>query len=161
MVVLIPFNYKFDLLIMASLMENKIKYLNDIIEGKRPPPGIAKLLGFRIIDFCEGCTTIEIDIDERLYNPMNTVHGGILCDIADAAMGISFFTTLESDETFTSVDLRITFLKQVKDGTLRASSKIIRKGKRLGYMECEIFNQDDELVAKASSTCIILRNTKD
>jgi len=136
-------------------MNEKIQYLKDVIDGKRSPPRIAQLLGFRIIDFCEGCTTVEIDIDERFYNPMNTVHGGIFCDIADAAMGISFFTTLKDNESFTSVDLRINFLKPVKSGRLTASSKILHRGKRLGYMECEILNEKKELVAKASSTCII------
>ncbi len=138
-------------------MNEKIQYLEDVIAGKRPHPPIAQLLGFRIVDFCDGCTIIEIDIDERLYNPMNTVHGGVFCDIADAAMGISFFTTLKDDEAFTTVDLRITFLKKVVGGKLIASSKIVRRGKRLSYIECEILNDKNELVAKASSTCIILR----
>lgn len=133
---------------------------NDMIHGKIPPPGIAKLLGMRITDFCEGCTTIEIDVDERLYNPMGTLHGGIYCDIADAAMGMSFFTTLNENETYTTVDLRITFLKSVTEGKLIASSKIVNRGKRLGYMECEIFNSEKELVAKASSTCIILNRKR-
>ncbi len=90
-------------------MKDKIQYLKDIISGQTQPPHITQLLGLKIVDFCEGCTTIEPEIDERFYNPMDTVHGGIFCDIADAAMGISFFTTLNADESFTSVDLKINF----------------------------------------------------
>ena len=132
-----------------------MQIIQEMIEGKRPYPPIAKLLGMRITGYCDGCTTMEIDIDERLYNPMGTLHGGVYCDLADAAMGISFFTTLANDEIFTTVDLNITYLKAVKTGKLIAESKIIRRGKRLGYMECHITNEEGELVAKASSTCII------
>jgi uncharacterized protein (TIGR00369 family) len=88
---------------------------------------------------------------------MNTVHGGVFCDIADAAMGLSFLTTLKNNETFTSIDLRITFLRPVREGKLTASSKIVKRGKRLGYMECEIWNEKKKLVAKASSTCMVLQ----
>jgi len=138
-------------------VSENIQYVRNIVEGKENLPNIAQLLGFKIIDYCEGCTTVEINIDKRLFNPMNTVHGGVFCDIADAAMGLSFLTTLKSNETFTSIDLRITFLRPVREGKLTASSKIIKRGKRLGYMECEIWNEDKKLVAKASSTCMVLK----
>ena len=128
-----------------------------MIEGKIPYPPIAKLLGFKVTDFCDGCTTIEMDATEKYWNPMSTLHGGVFCDLADAAMGFSFFTTLDEDETFTTVDLRINYLKPVKTGRLIASSKIIKRGKRLGYMECEVKNAEGRLVAKASSTCIIMK----
>jgi len=131
------------------------QYLEDMIQGKVPPPPIAQLLGFKITNYCEGCTTIEMEATEKYWNPMKTLHGGIYCDLADAAMGFSFFTTLKDDEMFTTVDLRINYLKPVTTGKLIASSNIIKRGKRLGYMECEIVNEQGKLVAKASSTCIV------
>jgi len=97
-----------------------------------------------------------MDIDEKYYNPMGILHGGVMCDLADAAMGTSFFTTLQENESYKTVDLRISFLQPVKEGKLQALAKIVKRGKRLGYMECEILNEEGELVAKASSTCIIL-----
>jgi uncharacterized protein (TIGR00369 family) len=138
-------------------MSENIQYVRNIVKGKVDLPNIAKLLGFNIIDYCEGCTKVEIDIDKRLFNPKNTVHGGVYCDIADAAMGLSFLTILKNNETFTSIDLRITFLRTVREGKLTASSKIVKRGKRLGYMECEIWNEKKKLVAKASSTCMVLK----
>ena len=137
-------------------MNRNQQIIEDMIAGKIPPPPIAKLLNFKLIDYCDGCTTLEMDIDERYYNPMGSLHGGVMCDLADAAMGTSFFTTLEENEFYTTVDLRINFLLPVKEGKIRASAKIIKRGRRLGYMECEILNEQNKLVAKASSTCIIL-----
>ena len=136
------------------------RYLEDMIHGKVSPPPIAQLLGFQVTNFCDGCTTIEMDITEKYWNPMRTLHGGVYCDLADAAMGFSFLTTLNEDELFTTVDLRINYLRSVTTGKLIASSKIIKRGKRLGYMECEIVDEKGELVAKASSTCIIQKRIK-
>ncbi|MFX0048510.1 MAG: PaaI family thioesterase [Candidatus Hermodarchaeota archaeon] len=135
------------------------KYIEDMIQGKVPTPPIAQLLGFKFTDYCDGCTTVEMEITEKYWNPMKTLHGGVYCDLADAAMGFSFLTTLSEDELFTTVDLRINYLKPVTTGKLVASSKIIKRGKRLGYMECEIVNEQGKLVAKASSTCIIQKRT--
>ncbi|MFW9904173.1 MAG: PaaI family thioesterase [Candidatus Thorarchaeota archaeon] len=137
-------------------MNRNQQIIEDMITGKIPPPPIAELLKFKILDYCDGCTTLEMEIDEKYYNPMGTLHGGVMCDLADAAMGTSFFTTLQENESYTTVDLRINFLRPVKEGKIQAVAKIIKRGKRLGYLECEILNEEGDLVAKASSTCIIL-----
>ena len=131
------------------------KYIEDLIQGKVSPPPVAQLLGLKVTDFCEGCTTVEMEATEKHWNPMKILSGGIYCDLADIAMGFSFLTTLNKDELFTTVDLRMNYLKPVSKGKLIASSKIIKRGKRMGYIECEIVNDQGELVAKASSTCII------
>jgi uncharacterized protein (TIGR00369 family) len=136
------------------------RYIEDLIQGKVSPPPIAQLLGLKVTDFCEGCTTVEMEATNKLWNPMNTLHGGVYCDLADIAMGFSFLTTLNKDELFTTVDLRINYLKPVSSGKLIAKSKIIKRGKRLGYVECEIVNEQGDLVAKASSTCIVQKRTK-
>ena len=136
------------------------RYIEDLIQGKVSPPPIAQLLGLKVTDFCEGCTTVEMEATNKHWNPMNTLHGGVYCDLADIAMGFSFLTTLNKDELFTTVDLRINYLKPVSTGKLIATSKIIKRGKRLGYVECEIVNDQGKLVAKASSTCIVQKRTK-
>jgi hypothetical protein len=59
------------------------------------PPAIAQTLGFDLIDACNGTATIEIVTDvARHANPMGTVHGGVLCDVADGAIGTAHATTL-------------------------------------------------------------------
>ena len=136
-------------------MKRSQQIIKNMILGKIPISPIAQLLGFKITDYCDGCTTVEMEATEKYWNALDTLHGGVYCDLADAAMGFSFFTTLDDDETYTTVDLRITFLRAVKTGKLIASSKIIKRGKRLGYMECELVNEEGKLVAKASSTCIV------
>src|SRR6266478_9104130 len=80
------------------------------------PPTIAKTLRFRLIEVGPGTATMELMADTEIHaNPMGTIHGGILCYIADAAMGIAFSSTLEPGEPFTTVELKINFLRPVRE----------------------------------------------
>jgi len=91
---------------------------------------------------------------------MGTLHGGILCDIADAAMGIAFASTLPSDESFTTIELKINFFRPVWKAALKAEGKVVRRGSTVGYVECEITDENGKLVAKAASTCLVLRGER-
>jgi uncharacterized protein (TIGR00369 family) len=88
---------------------------------------------------------------------MGTLHGGILCDIADAAMGMAFASTLAPDESFTTVELKINFFRPVWKAQLQAEGKVVRRGKMIGYVECEVIDEKARMIAKASSTCLVLR----
>src|SRR5690242_5669461 len=79
-------------------------------EGKVHAP-IGALVGFDIAAIGPGRATVVIDADERLANPLGTMHGGAMCDIADAAMGLAYVSTLERGETFTTLELKINFMK--------------------------------------------------
>jgi uncharacterized protein (TIGR00369 family) len=128
--------------------------------GGLPQAPIAKLLGFRNPALGLGTATIEIDADERFANPMGTLHGGVLCDIADAAMGVAFATELERGETFTTLELKINFMKPVWRSRLRAVAKVVKRGRTVSLIECDVFDDKDSLVARASSTCMTLRGEK-
>ena len=127
--------------------------------GKFPPP-IAELLGFTLTSAGSGRATVQFEAQERHWNPMGTLHGGVLCDIADAAMGIAYSTTLAPEETFTTVELKINFLRPVWKAKLRAEAKIIHGGKVIGLVECDIFDEKGRLVARASSTCMTLSGAR-
>jgi uncharacterized protein (TIGR00369 family) len=88
---------------------------------------------------------------------MGTLHGGVLCDIADAAMGMSYASTLEEDESFTTLELKINFLRPVWNDRLIASGRVIQRGKTVGLVECTVTNSKGDRVAFATSTCLTLR----
>ena len=128
-----------------------------MIRGELPPPPAAQLVGFRLIEVERGRAVMTLDADERHANPMGTLHGGILCDVADAAMGIAYASLAEEGESFTTLELKINFLKPIWKASLRAEGKVIRAGKTVGLVECTITNESGDLVARASSTCMTLR----
>lgn len=128
-----------------------------MITGETPGPPVAEVLGFKVIEVEEGRVVIELEATERLHNPMGTLHGGILCDIADAAMGYAFSSTLADDELFTTVEIKLNFLKPVFHSKLRAEGRLIKKGSSVGLLECQIFDERQSLVAHSTSTCMVLK----
>jgi len=120
-------------------------------------PPIAELIGFTIEAMADGRAVGTMETGPQHFNPMGTVHGGILCDLADAAMGMAFASTLAPDEGFTSINLSINFFRPVWRSRLRAEARVTNRGKNVGYVECEVTDQDGKRIAKADSTCFILR----
>jgi uncharacterized protein (TIGR00369 family) len=137
---------------MATMLEHAQK----MIRGEAPPPPIGRLLGFVMKAIEPGRAVFEMEADERHHNPMGTLHGGVYCDLADAAMGYAYASTLVEGESFTTVELKINFLRAVRRARLTAEGRVIKAGSILGYVECEVADQDGKLVAKASSTCMKL-----
>lgn len=130
----------------------------EAMSGERlPPPPIAQLIGFRVTTVRLGYVKVEFDAQARHANPMGTLHGGVFCDIADAAMGMAYITTLRDDETFTTLELKINFLKPVREGKLVAIGQMVKGGKTIGLVECDVFDNSGSLVAHATSTCMTLR----
>jgi uncharacterized protein (TIGR00369 family) len=123
-------------------------------------PPIAKLIGFEVERITRGHAIAVLEAGPQHANPMGTLHGGVLCDVADAAMGMAFASTLEYDESFTTMNLAINFFRPVWNDRLRAEAQVINRGKNVGYVECEITSSDGKQVAKATSTCCVLRKER-
>jgi uncharacterized protein (TIGR00369 family) len=119
------------------------------------------LIGFRPIVAEPGRAAFELDTDlERHANPMGTVHGGVLCDLADAAMGFAYASTLQDGETFTTLELKINFLRPVWQTRLTATANVVQRGRTIGLVECDLTDAEGRLVARASSTCMTLRGAQ-
>jgi uncharacterized protein (TIGR00369 family) len=121
---------------------------------------VARLIGFEPEQIGDGRATVRLAAGPRHANPMGTLHGGILCDIADAAMGMAFASTLAPEESFTTVELKINFFRPVWHAQLRAEGTVVQRGRTMGYLECTITDEENRLVAKATSTCMVLRGQK-
>jgi uncharacterized protein (TIGR00369 family) len=134
-----------------------LERLQAMVTGELSGPPVARLLGMRLVAVAEGRAEFEVDADKRFWNPMGTVHGGILCDLADAALGICWASTLAEGESFTTVELKINFLRPVREGRLRAVGTVTKRGRHIAMTECEVTDEEGRLVAKASATQMTLR----
>src|SRR3984885_2015110 len=141
---------------MATILELAEK----MMRGEAPPPPIGRLLGFVLKSIEPGRAVFDMEAADRHHNPMGTLHGGVYCDLADAAMGYAYAATLGEGETFTTVELKINFLRAVRQGRLTAAAKVVKAGSALGYIECDVTDEAGRLVARASSTCMKLRQER-
>ena len=138
-------------------MSTMLEMIRRVASGELPAPPIAALLGFTLRDVEVGRAVVDFEADARHANPMGTLHGGVLCDIADAAMGMAYASTLGEGETFTTIELKINFLKPVWTGKLVATGRVVKGGRTVGLVECDVTDAEDVLVARATSTCMTLR----
>lgn len=138
---------------MAKMLELIEKMLRD----EAPHPPVARLIGFKLTAIEAGEAVVEFEATQAHANPMGTLHGGVLCDIADAAMGLAYASALDEDESFTTLELKINFLKPVWTGRLRALGRVVKMGRTVGLVECDVTDTKGALVARASSTCLTLR----
>lgn len=137
-----------------DLMRRTSKRLKRSHLGSSP---VAEWIGFRLVKSGKGTAVCKMKTERKHENINGAVHGGILCDLSDAAMGYAFTTLMPRGKTGVTVEFKINFLYPVYvPELLTAAARVVSRGKSLGYLECGITNSQGRLVAKASSTCKIL-----
>ena len=141
-------------------MTTILELARKVQRGEAPTPPVGRLLGFVLKSIEPGHAVFEMEADERHHNPMGTLHGGVYCDLADAAMGYAYAATLGEGETFTTIELKINFLRAVRKATLTAEARVVKVGSAVGYVECDVKDQAGKLVARAASTCMKLREAR-
>lgn len=147
-----------------------LDYLKKVVSGENVeefttyqiyPTAISKTLGFTITDIALGEAKVTIHADTELHgNQQGTIHGGLLCELADAAIGTAHSTLMDKGESFTSIELKINFFRPTWKDTLTAHAKPIQSGKTITVYLCEITNTEGKLVAAVTSTIMTLRGDK-
>jgi uncharacterized protein (TIGR00369 family) len=134
-----------------------IDVFRGMVAGEIEPPPIAKLIGFAMTQIEPGRAVFEMDAGPQHASPLGTVHGGVICDLVDGAMGCAHASQLEEGETFTTLELKVNFLKPVWNGHLIAEGRVLKAGRTIGLVEGRVTDESGSLVAYATSTCMTLR----
>ena len=123
-----------------------------------PHAPIAELVGFDLVEAGAGRASFELDPTERHYNPLGTVHGGIAATLLDSAMGVAVHTALKEGETYTTLELKVNFVRAITESTGRivASGSVIHRGGRVATAEARLTDADGRLLAHGTSTCLIM-----
>ncbi|HTU76088.1 MAG TPA: PaaI family thioesterase [Trebonia sp.] len=134
------------------------EFMSAIMDGKLPPPPIASLVSFRVVEIEVGRIVFECTPDASVYNPIGTVHGGVVCTLADSAAACAVHTTLAAGLAYTSIDLNVSYLRPVTrdSGTLRAIGTVTKPGRRVAFSSVEVFDSHRKLVATATSSCLVM-----
>ena len=128
----------------------------NLVEKDFAPDSLEHILGFRFFIDENHNVTIKCPIENKHLNLRKDVHGGLIAALADTATGIAFSVYSGQLISSATVDLDIKFIKSAKSGTLIARPKVLKRGNRLGFVDCEIRDDQDNLIAKASGTFAIL-----
>ena len=136
-------------------MSRLSRFVEKWLAGELELAPITTLLGVRPVALGEGEARVELTASERLHNAMGTVHGGVLCDLADVAMGAALATVTADGESFTTLQLQMSYFLPVVDGRLGAHARVLRRGRGTAHLECDLHDSEDRLVARATSVCAI------
>jgi uncharacterized protein (TIGR00369 family) len=129
-----------------------------MMAGELSPEPFPTVVGMKLTAIEPGRAVMEMVADARHTNPMGTLHGGVPCTLADSAMGLAYAATLQEGESFTTLDLKINFIRPFWSGPLVAEGTVVHRGRTIGLAECSIVDEKGRLVARASSTCMTLRD---
>lgn len=135
-----------------------VEFLRRILAGEIEGVPIGQTLGFRLSEADKGRVVLVGRPDRRSYNLIGSVHGGWAAAILDTALALSVLSTLEADQGFTTVDIRINYLRPltVETGEVRAEGRVLQGGRRLAYSEAKLVDANGKLICHGTGSCLIL-----
>lgn len=136
-----------------------LDYLRAMRDGRIPPPPIMALLGANMAEVEPGRVRMTLVPRGFHYNPLATVHGGVIATLLDSVMGCSVHSTLPAGTGYTTLEFKVNFLRAVTEATglVTAEGQIVHGGRRSAVAEARLTDANDKLVATASTTCLILQ----
>lgn len=136
-----------------------LEFMQQLIEGKIPPPPISRLLGFRLVEVSYGHAVFIGEPGEYHYNPIGVVHGGLAATLLDSALGCSVHTTLPAGTGYTTLELHVNLIRAItaQTGFLRCEAEVIHAGRTTATAEARLTDEAGKLYAHGTTTCIIFR----
>jgi uncharacterized protein (TIGR00369 family) len=131
--------------------------LSAMLAGAYPPPPIMVALGIQLDSVAPGEAVFVCTPDDSVYNPIGVVHGGLVCTLLDSAIGCAVHTTLPAGVGYTSIEIKVNYLRPVHAGmALRARGWVVKPGRRVAFGEADVRDADDKIVATASGSCLVM-----
>jgi uncharacterized protein (TIGR00369 family) len=135
--------------------------LRAMADGELPAPPVLHMLGVDGFEVEPGRVTVYLTVQEYHYNPLGTVHGGVLATVLDTGTGCAVHSALPEGVGYTSVDLTTKFLRPVTvdSGRLRCEGTVLSRGRRTALAQASLTDAAGRLVAHATSTCLLFETT--
>ncbi|RZI84954.1 MAG: PaaI family thioesterase [Microbacterium sp.] len=135
-----------------------LELMTAVAEGTVTGPNVGNLLGMSLVEVTDGTATFQLSPDERMLNPLGTIHGGIAATLLDSAMGCAVHTTLAPGVGYTTGQLNVHYLRAMKPGMgpVFATGTVLHRGRKQSTAEGKLFSADGKLLAHGTTTCLIL-----
>ena len=134
-----------------------LSFLTDMAAGKLPQAPMCETLGFYLAEVKEGYACFEGLPEQRHYNPIGTVHGGLAATLLDSALGCAIFSTLAAGEAWTTLELKLNLVRPITQdtGLIRAEGRLIHRGRTVATSDGTVKDRAGKLYAHATTTCMI------
>ena len=116
-----------------------------------------RTLGLQLKEISSGKAIFEASMrDDLLQNGI--LHGGVLASIADSACAVAAISLLYPKGYATTINLQVAYMKPVVQGKFRAEGRCLKAGRTIMFCEADVWNEQNELVCKASSELMVVPN---
>jgi uncharacterized protein (TIGR00369 family) len=148
------------LLAEAARALSGLEFLQKIVAGELPPPPLAALMNFDLVELREGHAVFAVEPAEYHYNPIGVVHGGLAATLLDSAMGCAVHSTLPAGTGYTTLEIKVNFIRAMSanTGRVRCEAKIIHAGRQTATAEGRVVDNSGKLYAHGTTTCLIVRS---
>jgi uncharacterized protein (TIGR00369 family) len=135
---------------------NGLEYLRSLSAHASAP--IAETLGFSLTEVDAGRVVFELEPKKAHENPMGTIHGGVIATLCDSAAGAAVHSTLEPGQAYTTLEVKVSFVKAVtaKTGRVRCEGTVVARGSRVATSQATLRDASGKLLAHATATCLIM-----
>ena len=137
---------------MTRKLTPEEKQATEMVRRRIKESKSTELLGFDVESVHDGRAIFRLDVRPRHKQIHGVVHGGILAALADTAAAIAAYTVIPKGVEIATLEFKINYLEPVPGGRVKADAKVLRKGRNFIVTECEIFNENGSLAAKALLT---------
>lgn len=143
----------------AHRHKSGLEVLQALVAGELSPPPMGRLMNIRLVDVARGYAVFEAEPGEFHYNTLGSIHGGFAATLLDSAMGCSVHSCLEAGDRYTTLDIKVTYLKALtrQAGVVRAEARIVHVGRTTALAEARMLDAAGTIYAHATSSCLIKR----
>jgi uncharacterized protein (TIGR00369 family) len=140
-----------------ALHMSGLEYIQAMKDEKIPPPPVMHTLDFRLTSIEPGKAVFSFVPSEFHYNPIGTVHGGVITTVLDSALGCAVHSLLPLGKAYTTLELKVNFIKAItkSNGELTATARVIHAGSKTALVEAQITDSTGKIYAHSVSTCMI------
>ena len=137
-----------------------LAFMRALAAGELPPPPIADLMGFTLVEVDEGYALFRGEPGEQHLNPIGSVHGGFAATLLDSALGCAVHTTLPAGIGYSTLELSVNLVRGLTPATgpVLAEGRVLHTGRRTATAEAKLTAEHGgALLAHGTTTCLILR----
>jgi uncharacterized protein (TIGR00369 family) len=137
-----------------------LEFIRAIFDHQLPSPPITETIGFTGGAAEEGKVTFVGEAGEHLYNPIGVVHGGFAMTMLDSAMGCAVHTTLAVGEAYTTLEVKVNFVRPITidTGPVRSEGTVIHRGGKIATAEGRLIaERTGKLLAHGTTTCMVFK----
>src|SRR6202158_2066114 len=138
----------------AHRIMSGLEYMRKLMTGELQPSGMVQLLGLKLVEVSEGRALFTIEPDERHYNGLGIVHGGLAATLLDSALGCAINTMMPAGKIFTTLEMKINYVRPIRReiGEVRCEASVIHVGGRVATAEGRILDASGTLYAHGTAT---------